>query len=123
MTLTLSLPIPPSVNQMYRVREGKPRRSERYKTWAIAALGEFRAQNGHLLPKISGHFTAVVTLNEARRGNSDADNRVKALLDFLQAPAVRVIGNDKDCDSLTVHWGKAPAGCIVVLSAVDGRAA
>jgi len=123
MTLTILLPIPPSINRMYRVSGGRLHKSDRYKTWAAAALGEYRAQNGHLLPKIGGHFTAHVTLNDARRGTSDLDNRVKVLFDFLQAEGVRVISNDRYCDSLTVHWGKAPAGCIVVLSAVEGRAA
>ena len=112
--IVLHLPIPPSVNALWRVRDGKPRRSERYKTWEVAAHGVFLEQGGHLLPKIDGRFHLTVILDETRRGSSDADNRLKALLDYLQKGA-RVISNDRFADSITVRWGHAPKGCTVTI--------
>lgn len=112
--IVLNLPIPPSVNRLWCVRDGQPRKSDRYKTWELAAHGVFLEQGGHRLPKIIGRFSMVVTLDETRRGSSDADNRLKALLDYLQKGA-RVIANDRFADSITVRWGYAPAGCTVVI--------
>lgn len=118
--IVLNLPIPPSVNRLWRVRDGRPRKSDRYKTWEMAAHGVFLEQGGHRLSKIDGRFNLTVTLDETRRGNSDADNRLKALLDYLQKGA-RVISNDRLADSITVRWGHAPAGCMVVITPSEIR--
>jgi len=118
--ITIALPMPPSVNRMYRVVYGPSRRvikSERYKTWERAAHGYYLEQGAHRMPKIQGHFRAHITLDESKRGRSDADNRAKATLDALQT--FGLIANDKYCDEVTIGWGRAPAGCIVTLSPVE----
>lgn len=119
--ITLSLPMPPSMNKLWRpvYAGGKSKmvRRERYVTWRNAAHGYYLEQGGHRLPKITGHFRAHIVLNEAKRGNSDADNRTKPVLDLLQH--VQLIANDKFCDRLTVEWGSAPAGCTVTITPVE----
>lgn len=116
-TITINLPIPPSVNELWRVRGGQPKCTERYKIWQQAAHGHFLEQGGHRLPKIKGHFTLSAVFDEKRRGNSDLDNRMKALLDYLQKGA-GVIENDRLCDRISIAWGDAPMGCAVTLQGV-----
>lgn len=114
MNTIIELPLPPSVNRLWRNRRGRsaPYTSPRYATWKRAADNAYLANKRAWAP-IHGHFRAVVTLNAAKRGNSDADNRLKALFDWLQR--VELIENDKLCDTLTVEWGYAPEGCRVAL--------
>lgn len=118
--ITLSLPMPPSVNRLWRIaydRHGGKRRmikSERYCTWQQSAHGYYLQQGIHRQPKIEGHFRACIVLDETKRGRSDVDNRAKAVMDALQA--FGVISNDKYCDGLTVEWGAAPLGCLVTLT-------
>lgn len=119
--IILHLPIPPSVNALYRVRGGVPRKSERVKTWVGAAHGHFLEQGGHKAGKIVGRFHLTVILDEKRRGTSDADNRLKVLLDYLEKGA-RVISNDRLADSITVRWGHAPVGCTVMIEPVFAEA-
>lgn len=124
--ITLQLPIPPSVNSIWRPvwnkKTGKPdfAKRERYATWQMSALSYFLEQSAHRLPKITGHFRARVVLDERKRGLSDVDNRHKALLDFLQRPDPKkrfdgLISSDRYCDGLTVEWGEAPLGCTITL--------
>lgn len=112
----ISLAMPPSVNSIWRVNRfrNKPYLSERYKTWKRDADNRYLMNKKTWRP-IAGHFRAHITLDETRRGNSDADNRVKCLMDFLQR--VQIIENDKLCDGLTVTWGRAPEGCRIRLRA------
>lgn len=112
--IVLHLPIPPSVNALWRVSNGRPHKSERYRVWERAAHGHFLEQGGHKAGKIDGRFHLTVILDEKRRGTSDADNRLKALLDYLQKGA-SVISNDRFADSITVRWGHAPVGCTVMI--------
>jgi Holliday junction resolvase RusA-like endonuclease len=111
---TIDLAMPPSVNSIWRINRfrNKPYLSERYKTWKRDSDNRYLANKKTWLP-VKGHFSARITLDEKRRRNSDADNRIKCLLDFLQR--VGLIENDKLCDSLTVTWGWAPEGCRVLL--------
>jgi len=113
--IVLHLPIPPSVNSLYRICGGVPRKSERVKTWVAAAHGHFLEQGGHRAGKIAGRFHLTVILDEKRRGTSDADNRLKVLLDYLQKGA-GVIANDRFADKITVAWGHAPVGCTVTIT-------
>ena len=121
--ITLSLPMPPSVNRIWRIaydRHGGKRRmikSDRYATWQQSAHGYYLQQGGHRQEKIPGHFEAHIVLDASRRRNSDADNRTKVVLDALQR--FGLITDDKFCDRLTVEWGHAPLGCIVTVSPVE----
>jgi crossover junction endodeoxyribonuclease RusA len=115
MTFTLNLPMPPSVNSIWRT--GRNRRTgksvtyldKKYTAWIVEADAMLLAQKP--LPKITGHFTAILTLDQNRR-RGDADNRVKGVLDLLQR--VGIIENDRFADRITVQWGEAD-GCSVQL--------
>lgn len=110
----LDLPYPPSTNRIWRRAGTRIIRSAKYEAWKRAANGLAMAQKP--LPHVAGAFAATIVLSTAcRRSNADADNRVKAVLDWLQS--VGCIENDSKAERVTVQWGEAPEGCRVTLEA------
>jgi crossover junction endodeoxyribonuclease RusA len=107
----IALPMPPSMNAIWRYGKGRAFKSERYRVWLRAADNEFRLHHKEW-DAVIGHFRALITLNEKRR-RGDADNKIKCVLDFCQR--VGLIENDSLCDGVTVEWGYAPEGCRVHL--------
>lgn len=119
---SLSWPMPPSVNRIWRSRRGSNGKpsfylDRRYETWKRVVDNLVMATRPR--PRITGHFTVSITLNEGKR-RGDADNRAKVILDALQRCAI--IENDKLADSVLVRWGYAPEGCRVDLRAVTAGA-
>jgi crossover junction endodeoxyribonuclease RusA len=114
--MVIDLSMPPSVNSIWRYSRArkKPYLAERYQTWKRDADNRFLA-NRKAWRSIKGPFKATVVFAKEKRGRSDLDNRVKALMDWLQRAAI--IENDSLCESLSVSWGYAPEGCRVKLRA------
>ena len=124
ITITLDLPMPPSTNQIWR-RSAKTgmHLSKDYKAWKVQC-------DRHLVmtrtyPKgctIHGPCEAHILLNiEAARAGSDADNRIKALMDYLQR--IELIDNDNLVMKYIIEWAKpsaAPVGCRVSLTELAG---
>lgn len=119
---TIELPFPPSVNRIWRQnrQRGGVYLDARYKTWKRAADNEFLAHKREWEP-VKGPFRATITLDQAHRGRSDLDNRIKVLFDWAQR--VGLIEQDNLCEGLHVRWGKAASGCRIVLTAVSRREA
>lgn len=114
---TLRLPIPPSVNGMFKnlmPRGGKPggrAKTRDYKNWIDEASVELRQQN---CERVSGHVLIVLSV-ERDSLECDIDNRIKALLDLLVQPGpdrrsrvFGVIDDDKYVTGVAVSW--APRG-------------
>lgn len=112
----IDLPMPPSVNSIWRYRRktGRAYLSPKYQAWRATCDKLVMANRKAWLP-IKGHFTAEIVLSEKQR-RGDGDNRTKAILDFCQRAAL--IENDSLCDSHSVKWGDAPVGCRVSLREV-----
>lgn len=109
---TLELPFPPSVNKIWlRRKRGGIYLNPDYAEWKEHCNGVLLSKRSELGPMITGPFEAFITLDESRRTNKDgsrkknidADNRVKAVLDWLERAAV--ILNDSLLDKLQVEWG------------------
>lgn len=121
-TVSIDLTYPPSLNRIWRATtgaNGKPRfyLAKRYETWKRVQDNLCMAEGWHKRP-IKGRFVAVITLDEGKRtARSDADNRIKVVMDFLQRAGI--IENDSLADEVTARWGYAPSGCRVVLSPVS----
>jgi crossover junction endodeoxyribonuclease RusA len=117
--ITVDLPYPPSANSIWRSKRnkyGKPAifRSKAYEAWKRECMTLLMVQRPGTL---RGPFFATITLGvHKRRSNSDADNRIKPMMDLLQA--AEVIENDKFAERVTVQWGEAPEGCRVLLEPV-----
>jgi Holliday junction resolvase RusA-like endonuclease len=121
--IVIDLPFPPSVNRIWRgVRRDNGRSvmlSPEYRKWkdeadALAMLRR-ACRDGN---RVVGPFEAAILLNmEAGRG--DIDNRIKAVLDWLQSR--RVIENDSLCMELSIKWAlpeQAPDGCRVTVKEI-----
>ena len=107
MTICLDLPMPTSVNQIYRKGKHGLYKSKKYTAWQAAADDMFLEQKQGQ-EAIKGHFWAGLILNEKKR-RGDLDNRAKAVLDALQR--WQLIENDSLCDELTISWGRCQHGC------------
>lgn len=128
--VTLTLPMPPSTNELYRnttaaersrMRQaGKPERprcaTERYLQWQRAAGTALNMQ------RVAGQFRAPVVaslLLERRKGRADLDNTIKATCDLLVKQGLL-----KD-DSLIVGydgiwWSDTVKGVEIKLRLVEG---
>lgn len=112
--IEVHLPMPPSVNRIWRATRAGSKRvsiSPEYTAWRehadrlSIALGSCRG-----VKKITGKFEAEITL---KRQRGDLDNRIKGVLDWAQSR--ELIADDKLCEKLTVQWGEAPHGCVLIL--------
>ncbi len=103
MNITLFLPLPPSANVLWRVnrRTGKPYLNPVYTKWKKQALASLWTQKpaGGFPHGFAGEFNVHITVPLAMRG--DVDNRVKAVLDFLQKPAC-IIANDSQAQGAAI---------------------
>ena len=121
--ITVDLPFPPSVNQIWRVGRGRISgkrtvyRSPEYLDWVREADMSVMAQRQYPKRKITGPFEAHVILSR-RHGRGDLDNRAsKAVLDWAQSRDL--IRNDSDCRRLIAEWGDAEHGCRLTLREVE----
>jgi len=108
MWRTLDLYLPPSVNR-FRARLGN--RSPAVQIWIRQCDALLMTQKP--LPRIAGAFEIEITWAHAELGASDIDNRIKPLLDYLQA--LEVIQNDRLCREMHVGFGRTKEGCRVSL--------
>ena len=105
------LPIPPSANTMWRAYNGRNILSKKYREWRNLALCQVAAMCGGLRP-MSGPVSVHITIKRPRK-NADLDNRVKPVLDLLQAAAL--IDDDKDVHEVTARWDDMADGCEVTI--------
>jgi Holliday junction resolvase RusA-like endonuclease len=114
----VDLPMPPSTNRIWQQGKGRTFSSREYKDWKTRADRTAMANLSRgPLRMIRGKFSAEILLNETM-GRGDADNRVKALLDWAQSR--ELIENDKYCRRVTIEWAShgCPEGCRLTLRAL-----
>lgn len=118
----MDLPFPPSTNEIWAPRRGKGlRASDVYMRWkhqadmAVIANGTWRDR-----VRMPNAFTAEILLSRSeRRPSHDADNRIKAVLDWAQR--VELIANDRLSEDVRARWVNpydAPHGCRLILRSV-----
>ncbi len=114
--ITLDLPLPPSVNRLWRNGNGKTFRSKEYKLWISQADALFLQQKSRLPKMLCGRFTSILRLVPSSNRAMDCDNRIKAALDFCVR--VGLIEDDKFHDGGWYGWvipEAAPYGCRLTL--------
>lgn len=117
--IVLDLPPPPSVN---RTRQVNWAARSKVRAWTNVADGYVLAAKGRqvrplVLTKIP-KFELTVILSE-HHTRIDADNGLKALIDYLRR--IELIEDDsyKHMRRLIVEWGIAPFGCRVIVRPVE----
>lgn len=109
MGFVIELPLPPSVNS-YVKRLGNA--SPGVRRWRLLSDQYLYTQWSWLKSRaVKGPFLIDITWTKAEYGKSDIDNRIKPLLDFLQAR--ELIENDKLCREMRVGFGETQYGCRV----------
>ncbi len=96
----LDLPIPPSVNALWRYGQGKVHRSAEYMAWLEAAGWELKTQRPMAIPSPVAIRLKAGLPDKPR----DLDNIAKAALDLLQAHGV--VADDVAVVDLRMLWDK-----------------
>lgn len=116
--IILDLPYPPSVNRIWRASKTASGKNVHlapsYVKWRDEANALLMTKRGWMMHRIAGQFSVELALSPPKghiRG--DLDNRIKAVLDFLQRATI--VANDKHCQSIHAYWGEAPLGCRVTV--------
>lgn len=101
-----ALPIPPSVNALWRVSGRRMHRSKKYTGWIDECLLMLELEQR---PQIAGPFICEITVGRPRRKDgsistrkADIDNRVKPVLDLLQHAGIVV--DDANAWQVMVMW-------------------
>ena len=95
----LELPLPPSVNRLWRSNRGRVHVSSRYKSWRKAAGWELVLQKPE---RLEGWVRVSIAAGRPDRRRRDVDAFPKALLDLLVAH--QVIEDDSLVASITSCW-------------------
>lgn len=97
----LSLPLPPSVNRLNQNRSGPGRgryTDDKVHAWRQMAETRLKAQKWE---KVEGPVSIVINA-ERPTANSDIDNRLKILIDFLVK--MEVIDDDRNVSAVAAAW-------------------
>lgn len=107
---------PPSANKLWKIRDGRMVKTDEYKSWKIAASWSIKSQRqGEAL---DGPTAVTLSLKRPRK-NADIDNRIKPVLDALEAGGAIV--NDKQVTAVCAAWAMHE-GCQITVSPDVGAA-
>lgn len=98
--ISLSLPYPPTTNNLYRNTRGKGRvKTQRYLTWLRAAGNEVLMQRQK---PIAGYVVLNIQLGKPDKRKRDLSNLIKACEDLLVQHGL--IEDDSMVAKLTIQW-------------------
>jgi len=111
--ITLDLPYPPSVWNLY-TGWGKGRRlSPEYIKWRQSCAAYIMAAGIKAKDQITTPFQIDVKLKRENK-RQDLDNRCKAILDALQHYGV--IRNDNLCEAINMKWADQTLECVITIA-------
>jgi crossover junction endodeoxyribonuclease RusA len=113
--VTILIPFPISNNAIWRNFGSRTIKSERYRTWEVAAKGDVRRQNP---PRIEGPYEIDITLGRKDKRRRDLGNYEKSVSDLLVACGV--VEDDCLAQRVTLAWGPVD-GCKVVVKPSAGN--
>ena len=117
--IEIDLPMPPSVNAVWRSVGGKVIKAKAYRKWIEKADAICLAQPGWRNKTIRGRYSVLLILNETMmRINSDGDNRLKVPLDYAKRLGLIVDDSIKYAREWHIKLGddsNAPAGARLIL--------
>lgn len=112
-SVTLNLPFPISVNQLYRRLARSVVKTARYSRWFNDAGWQLLYQHPG---RIEGPYTATLEVQNRTKNRPDADNLGKGVFDLLQAHGV--ISNDNKAEHVEIKWSDEIEGCRVTVRRV-----
>lgn len=114
----LSLPIPPSKNDLRVYRRGRVYTSDAYRKWEMQA-DKYMFANKPMggWETIKGQFDAEIIIDKSANGKADPQNRVEAIFDYAQR--LGLVENDRNLRNHQVTLGNAPVGVRVTLRGVE----
>ncbi len=97
--ITFTMPVPPSVNQMFRNVRGKGRvKTGHYEQWRATCATSLRLQQ---IASIPGPVVVLFGV-ERQSSRADIDNRIKAMLDAIVA--AKIISDDDQVTAFAASW-------------------
>ena len=115
--LNITLPLPPSLNSLWRVtKQGRMYKSPEYTGWKTRAQWDVKAQVGNR--KIKGKFKLTLIADRPDKRHRDLDNLLKAALDCLNGIAIE---DDHDCEMLEAWWGSKGNMCQILLRELNDK--
>ncbi len=109
--ITLVLPEPPSVNDLWGYAQGRVYRKKKYVAWLKEAGLIWLTQKPRSpIKSLPGEYALIIAVSRATK--CDIDNLVKAISDMLEG--VGIIQNDKLCTKLLVVKTDSPTRCVSI---------
>lgn len=107
MTIRLSLPVPPTGNNMFTVARGRKIMSPTYRKWRAVSEPEcYRQMAGQF--SILGPYRITLTLDRASKAERDLTNYLKGPEDCIVACGV--VRDDSDCREVVARWSDRTPG-------------
>lgn len=109
-SVTVTLPYPPSANQLWRSVRGRVVRSAAYASWLNVASWEVKLAVARTFDKqgVAGPYALTVLVCPPDRRPRDIDNLLKAISDALAKGGA--IKNDSLCQRIEAEWDGAVTG-------------
>jgi crossover junction endodeoxyribonuclease RusA len=110
MIYSYNLPVPPSVNALWRISGRRMYRSKKYMEWIAACNEHIYAED---VPGIDYPFNIEIIVGRPSKRRMDIDNRSKAVMDVLQHYGV--IADDCLANRITMMWSNDISDCQITI--------
>jgi Holliday junction resolvase RusA-like endonuclease len=119
MTTILSMPFPPSTNNLF-INTGRGRiHSSKYDEWITAAGWELKRQRAS---HVAGPVTLAFEFEEGRDNRKrDISNLIKAPEDLLVRHGVITADDGSVVREISMRWSRSVKGCQVTITPVQNR--
>lgn len=116
--IRLTLPMPPTGNNMFTVSRGRKIMSPTYRKWRKIAEPDIQAQMA-TQSALSGPYRLSLRFDRASRAERDLSNYIKGPEDAIVA--CNVVRDDSDCQAIYAEWtDRTPGnGAMVHILLVD----
>jgi crossover junction endodeoxyribonuclease RusA len=116
--IKIILPLPPSVNRLWRTGRNGVYRSPKYTEWRTPALWQASIQAKGKV--VDGPYKLTLLAVKPDKRRRDLDNLFKAASDVLQSAGV--ITDDSNCNWIEAKWVKSGPQCTLIIEAIEEEA-